>query len=128
LIKGNLFTKFPGGGLEFGEGTRACLAREFKEETGLEVSIGNHIYTTDFFQASAFNKLHQIISIYYNVIANDITSLKTSSKKFDFSAEQIADKSTNVESFRWVNWDELDASVVNLPIDKVVVDIIKKFN
>jgi 8-oxo-dGTP pyrophosphatase MutT (NUDIX family) len=32
LIRGNYFTKFPGGGLEFGEGTRACLQREFQEE------------------------------------------------------------------------------------------------
>ena len=35
LIRGEYFTKFPGGGLEFGEGTRDCLKREFKEETNL---------------------------------------------------------------------------------------------
>ena len=32
---GNRATKFPGGGLELGEGTREGLAREFKEETGI---------------------------------------------------------------------------------------------
>ena len=32
FIRGSLITKFPGGGLEFGEGTRECLKREFKEE------------------------------------------------------------------------------------------------
>ena len=26
-IRGNYYTKFPGGGLEFGEGTRDCLVR-----------------------------------------------------------------------------------------------------
>ena len=52
FIRGNYFTKFPGGGLEFGEGTRDCLKREFKEETGLDVEIKEHIYTTDFFQIS----------------------------------------------------------------------------
>ena len=57
-IRGNYFTKFPGGGLEFGEGTRDCLKREFKEEMNLEVTIGEHIYTTDFFQLSAFNPQH----------------------------------------------------------------------
>ena len=31
-IRGKHYTKFPGGGLEFGEGTRDCLAREFMEE------------------------------------------------------------------------------------------------
>ena len=58
-IRGNYYTKFPGGGLEFGEGTRNCLKREFMEELELLVETGNHIYTTDFFQMSAFNKAHQ---------------------------------------------------------------------
>ena len=53
-IRGNYFTKFTGGGLELGEGTKDCLKREFKEETNLDVTIGEHIYTTDFFQISAF--------------------------------------------------------------------------
>ena len=69
FIRGDYFTKFPGGGMELGEGTRDCLKREFKEETGLNVKIGDHIYTTDYFQVSAFNKKDQIISIYYHVIA-----------------------------------------------------------
>ena len=53
FIRGNYFTKLPGGGLEIGEGTRDCLKREFKEETGLDVTVGDHLYTTDFFQISA---------------------------------------------------------------------------
>ena len=54
MIRGMNITKFPGGGLEFGEGTRDCLRREFMEEMNLQVQIGDHIYTTDFFQRSAF--------------------------------------------------------------------------
>ena len=81
FIKGNFFTKLPGGGLEIGEGTRDCLKREFKEETGLDVEIGKHIYTTDFFQISAFNNKDQIISIYYWVHANDISNLITKTKQ-----------------------------------------------
>ena len=46
-IRGGYYTKFPGGGLEFGEGTRDCLKREFKEEMNLDVEIGDHIYTTN---------------------------------------------------------------------------------
>lgn len=64
-IRGNYYTKFPGGGLELGEGTRDCLKREFKEEMDLNVAIGDHIYTTDFYQLSVFNPSHQIIYIYY---------------------------------------------------------------
>ncbi len=65
FIRGNYYTKFPGGGLEFGEGTRDCLKREFKEEINLEVEIGDHIYTADSLQLSAFNPDRRIISIYY---------------------------------------------------------------
>ena len=36
FIRGSYYTKFPGGGLEFGEGTRDCLKREFKEEMNLK--------------------------------------------------------------------------------------------
>ena len=58
FIRGNQYTKFPGGGLEFGEGTRDCLKREFLEEMQLKVLVTDHIYTTDFFQMSAFNPEH----------------------------------------------------------------------
>ncbi len=67
LVKGYQITKFPGGGLEFGEGTIDCLKREFMEEANMEVEVTAHFYTTDFFQQSAFHKDHQIISIYYLV-------------------------------------------------------------
>src|SRR6478736_6455356 len=75
FIRGDYFTKFPGGGMELGEGTRDCLKREFKEETGLDVTVGDHIYTTDYFQQSAFNNKDQIVSIYYHAYADDITAL-----------------------------------------------------
>ena len=39
LIRGMYITKFPGGGLELGEGTRDCLKREFMEEMNLNVEI-----------------------------------------------------------------------------------------
>ena len=81
-IRGQYYTKFCGGGLEFGEGTKECLVREFKEETGLNVTVGEHIYTTDFFQISAFNNKDQIICIYYFVHTQEPINLKTSNKPF----------------------------------------------
>ena len=42
-IRGGYYTKFPGGGLEFGEGTRDCLKREFIEEMNLSVSVDDNI-------------------------------------------------------------------------------------
>ncbi|MSQ38103.1 MAG: NUDIX domain-containing protein [Chitinophagaceae bacterium] len=125
-IKGEFFTKLPGGGLEFGEGTREGLAREFIEETGITVSVGAHLYTTDFFQISAFNKKDQIISIYYMVQSTECEKIKTSEKNFDFSPDQIADKKSTFESFRWVNFEDLNEDSMSLPIDKVAIQILKQ--
>jgi len=125
-IRGEFFTKLPGGGLEFGEGTRDGLAREFIEETGISVRVGAHLYTTDFFQISAFNKKDQIISIYYLVTSTECDKIKTSEKKFDFSPAQIEDKKGTFESFRWVNFEELNEDSMSLPIDKVAIQILKQ--
>lgn len=126
FIRGQYLTKLPGGGLEIGEGTRDCLKREFKEETGLDVIIGKHIYTTDFFQISAFNNKDQIISIYYEVLANDVSGLNTKLKPFDFEQHQIADVTKCAEVFRWIEWNDLHADSMTLPIDKVVIDLLKR--
>jgi len=125
-IRGEFFTKLPGGGLEFGEGTRDGLAREFMEETGITVTVGAHLYTTDFFQISAFNKKDQIISIYYLVTSNECDKVKTSEKNFDFSPAQIEDKKGTFESFRWVNFENLNEDSMSLPIDKVAIQILKQ--
>ena len=125
FIRGNYFTKLPGGGLEFGEGTRECLVREYMEETGLEVTIGDHIYTTDFFQISAFNNKDQIISIYYHVYCKNTNGIKTSEKIFDFTPEQTSDNQREAESFRWVNFEDISEQTMSLPIDKVAIQIFK---
>ncbi|BAV07183.1 8-oxo-dGTP pyrophosphatase MutT, NUDIX family [Filimonas lacunae] len=126
FIRGAYITKFPGGGLEFGEGTRDCLKREFQEETGLDVTIGDHIYTTDFYQISAFNNVDQIICIYYFVKSNEPINIVTHTTPFAFTPEQTADKTTECEVFRWINWADLQNETVTLPIDKVVADILKQ--
>ena len=125
FIRGDYFTKFPGGGLELGEGTRDCLKREFKEETGLDVIVGDHIYTTDYFQQSAFNAFDQIISIYYFVQAEGLNELQVKTKVFDFELHQIADPQGQSEVLRWIEWDELTEDSVSLPIDKLVVCLLK---
>ncbi len=126
FIRGTYYTKFPGGGLELGEGTRDCLKREFKEETNLDVTIGEHIYTTDFYQISAFNSAHQIISIYYFVHADEPVNLATKTALFDFEPHQISDPLGESEVFRWIKWNDLNKDSVSLPIDKVVVNLLKE--
>ncbi|MGZ8510391.1 MAG: NUDIX domain-containing protein [Chitinophagaceae bacterium] len=127
-IRGNYYTKFPGGGLEFGEGTRDCLKREFKEEMDLTIDVCDHLYTTDFFQMSAFNPEHQIISIYYLVKALEEIKAPLRDKVFDFDEAQLAvynDKG-ETETFRFVDWHEFSEESVTLPIDKVVSLLVKE--
>jgi ADP-ribose pyrophosphatase YjhB (NUDIX family) len=128
FIRGNYYTKFPGGGLEFGEGTRDCLKREFLEEMNLNVAVGEHLYTTDFFQMSAFRPDHQIISIYYVVNPLEEIAVRLSTTAFDFDEHQMAAYNLHkeTESFRFINWDDLSEDSVTLPIDKVVVKMVKK--
>ena len=128
LIRGNRFTKFPGGALEFGEGTRDCLKREFKEEMDLEVAVKDHIYTTDFFQMSAFNQEHQIVSIYYSVEALEPIKVPLRDKPFDFDAAQmhVYEAKKEIETFRFIDWDNFSAENMDLPIDKVVAGLIKQ--
>ena len=129
-IRGNYFTKFPGGGLEVGEGTRDCLKREFMEEMNLAVEIGDHIYTTDYYQQSAFNAAHQIISIYYFAKALEPIKVPLRSTPFDFDEDQLVVYNTcqQTETFRFINANEFTADDVSLPIDKVVVNLLKQSN
>ncbi len=126
FIRGSYFTKLPGGGLELGEGTRDCLKREFMEETGLAIQVGEHLYTTDFFQISAFNNKDQIVSIYYYVHAAEPIILPTKTIPFDFAPAQVADPKGESEVFRWIEWESIDAAQMSLPIDKVVMELIKQ--
>jgi 8-oxo-dGTP pyrophosphatase MutT (NUDIX family) len=104
------FTKFAGGGLQHGESTVECLKREFLEEFNCPVKIDSHFYTTDFYQPSAFDASHQILSIYYKINI-DQAHLPL------FSAEpNIAIKYKNISL---LNCDD-----VTFPIDKHVVKLL----
>lgn len=125
-IRGKFYTKFPGGGLEFGEGTRECLKREFKEEMDLSVEVGGHLYTTDYYQQSAFNPGDQIISIYYFVKPVEPIRFHLTHSKFDFTEVQLQayKEKSEIETFRFVNLKDLSSEDVTLPIDKIVVDLV----
>ncbi|HRP56962.1 NUDIX domain-containing protein [Agriterribacter sp.] len=128
FIRGSYYTKFPGGGLEFGEGTRDCLKREFMEEMNLEVKVTDHIYTTDFFQISAFTPDQQIISIYYFAEPLAAITVPLRLKPFDFDQRQmnIYEQTGETETFRFIDWKDFSEKSVTLPIDKVVAGVVKR--
>jgi ADP-ribose pyrophosphatase YjhB (NUDIX family) len=128
-IRGNYYTKFPGGGLDFGEGTRDCLKREFMEEMQLKIEAGSHIYTTDFFQMSAFNSAHQILSIYYFAHPLEEITVPLRDKPFAFDENQLAiyQQTQQIETFRFIPWEEFSETSVTLPIDKIVAEMVKSY-
>ena len=114
-------TKFPGGGLKFGEGPVDCMKREAVEEFGQEIEIIDHFYTTDYFQEALFHKNHQLISIYYLIRFKKVISCKISEVAFDFP-----EMKNGMQSFRWKAISELTEEDVSFPIDKKVVRLLKE--
>lgn len=113
---GRIFSKFPGGGLELGEGLIDALKREYMEECNAEIDVLDHLYTTDFYEQSSFND-SQILSIYYLVKEVNPLSLKFKTVAFDFEEGEV-------QSFRWIPLDKLEASHVTFKTDQKVVDIL----
>ncbi|GAA4136377.1 hypothetical protein GCM10022216_11380 [Sphingobacterium kyonggiense] len=109
------FTKFPGGGLEYGEGLIDALKREFMEETGMEIEVLQHIYTTDFYEKSSFNE-SQIISIYYLVRNLTQINLNIRSICFDFTEKSIEGK---LQAFRLIPIKKLQEKELTFKTDKV---------
>jgi len=113
--------KFPGGGLEFGEGLIDCLSREFKEECNGQILENiHHFYTTDFYQKALFYENHQLISIYYLAELQLPIQFKISEKPFDFETMENGN-----QSFRWAKLSSLDTEKLTFPIDKIVLDKLK---
>lgn len=119
---GKQITKFPGGGLQFGEGTIDCLKREFMEELQIEINILSHFYTVDFFQQSAFNEQHQVISIYYLIEKAEEIQTEVSNSPFPSVAEI-----NGSQSFRWLKKENINQDAFTFPIDKRVAELLNDF-
>ncbi len=121
FIKGQRITKFPGGGLEFGEGLKDCLIREIREEIGVEALDVEHFYTTDFFQQSAFHaEPMQVVAVYYTFRVADASALSVTTVPFD-----AAMMKEGAEAFRWLDLSLSVEEAVTLPIDRAVLRMLK---
>lgn len=116
LIKGRPITKFPGGGLEYGEGLKDCLVREVREEIGVEALDVQHFYTTDFFQQSAFHTTPmQVVSVYFTFRVADPCSIPVVHTPFA-GISGAGDQ----ELFRWLDLARSVEEDLSLPIDRHV--------
>lgn len=114
-------TKFPGGGMHFGEGTIDCLKREAVEECGQEMEVLAHFYTTDYFQPTQFYDDAQLVSIYYFAQFIDPIRFDISDEPFNFKEEK-----NGAQSFRWVSLEKLKLEDMTFPVDKKVVKLLKE--
>ena len=114
-------TKFPGGGLHFGEGTIDCIKREMMEECRQAINHIEHFYTTDFYQKALFFENQQLISIYYSARIQGENNIPISQKAFDFEKME-----NGQQSFRWIPTDEINPEEFTFPIDKHVATLLKQ--
>lgn len=116
---GRQFTKFPGGGLELGEGIKDCLMREFMEECNMEIEIIQHIYTTDFYEKSSFND-SQIISVYYLVKSIAEINLDIRQESYDFGGSFEPE-----QRFRWKLLESVSNSDLTFDTDRRAIELLK---
>jgi|WetSurSiteA1Bulk_404760.scaffolds.fasta_scaffold32181_2 8-oxo-dGTP diphosphatase len=119
-VRDMFITKFPGGGLEWGEGLVDCLKREAEEEFGQSIEITGHFYTSEAFQKSVFYEESQLFSVYYLAKFKEPIRFKISQKAFDFH-----EKTNGSQSFRWIPVDKLTPEELTFPIDRKVTQLLK---
>ncbi len=114
------FSKFPGGGLEYGEGLIDGLKREFVEECNAEIEVLEHFYTTDFFIQSVFND-SQLISVYY--LVKPVSGLNLDFKELPFDFQTTGDI---LQAFRWKGIHDLSDLELTFPTDQQVLKLLKE--
>ncbi|GAB4054061.1 NUDIX domain-containing protein [Spirosoma litoris] len=120
MLDGLVYTKFPGGGVEFGEGLLDALKREFIEECNTAVEVIRHFYTTEMFVKSSFDD-KQIVSVYYLVRLLEELRCAIKTKPFDFDPSLDSQ-----QSFRWETISALTLDDLAFPIDKHVLTLLKE--
>ena len=108
--KNKEFTKFPGGGLEWGESTHDCLIREFKEELNINVSPGFLFHTTESFQISSFSSDEQVVAIYFLVNSDEFDNIITETR--------ISENPDKGELFEWISLDDFELSILSFATDR----------
>ena len=92
-IGGRRCTKWPGGGLEFGEGPRDCAQREALEELGQAIELG------------------QVLCYYYLARLKGPAAFRMATEPFDFEGDAV-------QSFRWEKAGDLNPEAFSFGTDR----------
>ena len=115
---GTFFTKFPGGGVEYGEGISDALKREFKEELNAEIISSQLLYFNEYFQESVFHKNVQVTCFYYHVKCKNIEHLGKVNYKIPLTIRG--------EKQRWVKLSELKENDLSFQTDQWALQSLRK--
>lgn len=108
---GQHLMKFPGGGLEMGEGVLECLQRELDEELNLKIVNIKHLYTQEDFQISRFRDNEQLLSIYYTADMQ--------------SEDDLLIRDMMIERIEWLDL-HTEENPLPLPIDRIAFSKLKE--
>lgn len=114
-------TKFPGGGVELGEGVGEALVREFQEELGIQIRLGKVLHVPHKFLKSAFDQ-SQLVSIYFQVFRVE-GEIETKRKEY------LTDRGGKAaQKFLWKSREELDPERLTFPFDQELASKIKQLD
>jgi ADP-ribose pyrophosphatase YjhB (NUDIX family) len=112
--------KFPGGGVNLGEGVVDCLIREFREEANLEIKVHDVVHVGRGFVKSHFNDT-QVISVYFRV-----ESLGGEPPVDQILMDPEGREGASYRLF-WCPLSELDAKKMTFANEKEMVTVLQKY-